>query len=106
MGLLLWVILKKIKDLFEKCGNETSERVAFHLFWNDYAKELESNIADLKNIGSSEAGHITAGKFLEHFTKEDGKSSYPWVHLDIAGSAFLKSEFFYTPKVEQVQEDY
>ena len=89
---------KKIKDLFVKCGNQTSERVAFQPFWNDYAKELESNIADLKNIGSSEAGHITAGKFLEHFTKEDGKSSYPWVHLDIAGSAFLKSEFFLHPK--------
>ena len=67
MGLLLWVILKKIKDLFEKCGNQTSERVAFQPFWNDYAKELESNIADLKNIGSSEAGSYYSRKVFRAF---------------------------------------
>jgi leucyl aminopeptidase len=44
---------------------------------------LKSEIADIKNLGGSEAGAITAAKFLEHFT------DYPWIHLDIAGSAFL-----------------
>ncbi len=44
---------------------------------------LKSDIADLKNIGGHEAGAITAAKFLEHFT------DYPWIHMDIAGSAFL-----------------
>jgi len=78
----------KLSDI----GNVVGERIAWQPFWNDYAKELESFVADIKNIGSSEAGHITAGKFLEHFT------SYPWFHLDIAGSAFLKSEFLYHPK--------
>jgi len=43
-------------------------------------------------VGGKEAGCITAGKFLEHFV------SYPWVHLDIAGPAFLQSAKPYRPK--------
>ena len=78
----------KLSDI----GHVVGERVAWQPFWNDYAKELESFVADIKNIGSAEAGHITAGKFLEHFT------DYPWFHLDIAGSAFLKSDFLYNSK--------
>ncbi|MDX1740075.1 MAG: leucyl aminopeptidase [Rhodothermales bacterium] len=50
-----------------------------------YADLLKSDVADLKNVGGREAGSITAGKFLERFT------SYPWIHVDIAGPAFLKS---------------
>ena len=80
------------------CGDLVSEQVAVQPFWDDYSKELESSIADLKNIGSSEAGHITAGKFLEHFTKKDNNNCYPWIHLDIAGTAFLQSEYFLHPK--------
>jgi len=89
---------KKTLDHLIICGEETHERIALQPFWDDYSKELESNIADLKNIGSSEAGHITAGKFLEHFTKTGSKKSYPWIHLDIAGSAFLQTEHFLHPK--------
>ena len=89
---------QSIFNLFTKCGNEVSERVAFQPFWDDYAQELESCVADLKNIGSAEAGHITAGKFLEHFTKEGAEKFYPWIHLDIAGSAFLQSEHFLYPQ--------
>jgi leucyl aminopeptidase len=50
---------------------------------------MKSTIADLKNIGSGDAGMITAGKFLEHFT------DYPYIHLDIAGPAFLTSGWRY-----------
>jgi len=89
---------KKTCDILEKLGHETSERVAFQPFWDDYSQELDSNIADLKNIGSAEAGHITAGKFLEHFTKDGEKKCYPWIHLDITGSAFLHSEYLLCPK--------
>ena len=49
-------------------------------------------MADLKNIGGAEAGMITAGKFLEHFT------NYPYIHLDIAGPAFLTSPHSYYGK--------
>ena len=85
-------------DCLIKSGNLTDERIALQPFWDEYAQELESSIADLKNIGSAEAGHITAGKFLEHFTKKDNKLTYPWIHLDIAGTAFLQKEYFLSPK--------
>jgi leucyl aminopeptidase len=59
------------------------ERIAEFPFWDDYEELLKSEIADLKNIGGKFAGAITAGKFLQHFT------DYPWIHLDIAGPAFI-----------------
>jgi len=73
-------------------GNLVGERVAVQPFWDDYKDELNSSVADIKNLGGPEAGHITAGKFLEHFV------AYPWMHLDIAGSAFLKQDYIYQKK--------
>ena len=73
-------------------GQKVHERLVLFPLWNDYAKHIKSDIADLKNIGGVEAGAITAGKFLEHFT------DYPWIHMDIAGSAFLTSEDSYRGK--------
>jgi leucyl aminopeptidase len=67
-----------VKSSFNVC-----ERIAEFPFWDDYEELLKSEIADLKNIGGKFAGAITAGKFLQHFT------DYPWIHLDIAGPAFL-----------------
>lgn len=64
-------------------GNQTYERVVEFPFWEEYGELIKSDIADLKNIGGRDGGAITAGKFLEHFT------DYPWVHIDIAGPAFL-----------------
>ena len=61
-------------------------------FWDEYADLLKSDIADIKNIGSTQAGHISAGKFLEHFT------DYPWMHFDIAGPAFLSADDYYRLK--------
>jgi len=64
-------------------GEKTHERLVQFPFWDEYNDLLKSEIADLKNIGGPDAGMITAGKFLEHFT------DYPYIHLDIAGPAFL-----------------
>lgn len=50
--------------------------------WPEYFDMIKSEIADVKNIGGSAAGAITAGKFLEYFT------DYPWLHFDIAGVAY------------------
>lgn len=72
-----------------KAGDEVCERVVEFPFWDDYKDELKSTIADIKNLGSAEAGAITAGKFLETFT------DYPYIHLDIAGPAFTTSKFNY-----------
>lgn len=52
--------------------------------WEEYQSLLESNFADIANIGGPRAGTITAACFLQRFTKK-----YTWAHLDIAGTAWL-----------------
>jgi leucyl aminopeptidase len=59
----------------------------------DYRRGIDSSVADIKNVGPREGGALTAGLFLQEFV--DG---VPWVHLDIAGPAFLGSEDGYQPK--------
>jgi leucyl aminopeptidase len=73
----------------QKSGMRVNERVIEFPFWDEYKDMLKSTIADLKNIGGMYAGAITAGKFLEHFT------DYPYIHLDIAGPAFIKKRDSY-----------
>lgn len=75
-----------------RAGEACYERCAPLPFWDEYAELIKSPVADLKNIGGREAGAITAGKFLEHFT------DYPWIHLDIAGPAFRNSADHYRPQ--------
>lgn len=70
----------------------TYERIWEFPMWEEYGESLKSDIADLKNLGGANAGMITAGKFLEHFT------DYPWVHLDIASTAFLEAPYKYHGK--------
>ncbi|MGC9341762.1 MAG: leucyl aminopeptidase family protein [Bacteroidales bacterium] len=83
---------KKIMEDLKESGFEVHERIAEFPFWDDYSELLKSDVADLKNIGGRLAGAITAGKFLEHFT------DYPYIHLDIAGPAFLKKKESYRSK--------
>jgi len=59
----------------------------------EYAKELVSEVADLKNVGARWGGALTAGLFLKEFV--DGR---PWAHLDIAGPSRNESDDGYTPK--------
>jgi len=73
-------------------GERSGDRVHPLPMYEEYAKLLESDVADLKNIGGREAGSITAAKFLEHFV------DYPWIHVDMAGPAFLKEPKPYRPK--------
>ena len=53
----------------------------------DYEQQIKSDIADLKNTGGRAGGAETAGAFLKAFVGET-----PWIHLDIAGTAYLESE--------------
>ncbi len=78
-------------EQLQKAGNYVHERIVEFPFWDEYKEQLKSEIADMKNIGGAEAGAITAGKFLEHFT------DYPYVHLDIAGPSFLTKKQDYNP---------
>lgn len=73
---------KATKTLLTESGSLTCERVVEFPLWAEYEEYMRSEVADLKNIGGADAGAITAGIFLKHFT------DYPWMHLDIAGSAF------------------
>jgi len=83
---------EKYFNKIKKSGDNVYERIIEFPFWEEYGELLKSDIADLKNIGGREAGAITAGKFLENFT------DYPYIHLDIAGVAFLKSDDKYRLK--------
>ena len=80
------------KERLKLSGFNVYERLIEFPLWKEYGEQLKSNIADLKNLGGSSAGMITAGKFLEHFT------DYPWLHFDIAGPAYLQKSDSYRPK--------
>lgn len=67
----------------KKSGDDVYERLVELPLWEEYALPLRSEVADMSNLGSREGQTVIAGKFLEHFT------SYPWIHLDIAGTAWL-----------------
>lgn len=82
----------EVKKQLEESGWNTYERMVELPLWKEFGEELKSNIADLRNVGSGNAGMITAGKFLEHFT------DYPWLHLDIAGPAYLRTANGYRTK--------
>jgi leucyl aminopeptidase len=59
----------------------------------EYRKQIDSKVADLKNVGGREGGSITAAEFLQEFVAET-----PWAHLDIAGTAWNFTEKSYVPK--------
>ena len=73
---------ENLKNVLIKAGDESGD-----LLWpmpldDIYQKDLESSVADLKNIGSRWGGAITAAKFLQNFI---GKTN--WAHIDMAGLA-------------------
>ena len=65
-------------------AGEVSLDRAWHMpMWEDYQSLLDSNFADMANIGGRAAGSITAACFLARFAKK-----YDWAHLDVAGTAW------------------
>ncbi len=64
-------------------GNHTNDKAWRLPLWDEYQPQLDSNFADIANIGGKEAGTITAACFLSRFTKD-----MRWAHLDIAGTAW------------------
>ena len=71
-----------VKDLIH-AGEQTGDRTWQLPLWDEYQSQLDSNFADIANIGGRWGGTITAGCFLSRFTKK-----YTWAHLDIAGVAW------------------
>ena len=76
---------KLAQDLLDS-GTFMHDRAWRMPLWDDYRQQLESNFADLANIGGPKAGSVTAACFLSHFTEK-----YSWAHLDIAGTAWLSN---------------
>jgi leucyl aminopeptidase len=82
-----------LKRAVIKAAETSGERVWELPLWEEYGELMKSDIADLKNAGGAEAGAISAGWFLKNFV---GKMR--WVHLDIAGTAWMDKDRPYQPK--------
>ncbi len=82
-----------VMDALREAGERTYERVWQLPLYEEYEKQIKSDIADVKNSGGRPAGAITAALFLKHFIGD-----YKWVHLDIAGTATLNEALDYIPK--------
>jgi leucyl aminopeptidase len=87
------------RDLVTKIlqySNQTGEKIWELPLFDDYKEQLKSSNADIKNIGGRGGGAITAAAFLSYFVGDT-----PWVHLDIAGTAWNQDgtkEKYYNPK--------
>ena len=77
---------EKIKE-FISVANEAGERFWQLPMFEEYGDSLKSDIADTKNTGGRMGGASAAGIFLSHFVEKT-----PWIHLDIAGTAFVESQ--------------
>jgi leucyl aminopeptidase len=76
-----------LADALLEAGQQSFDRAWQLPLWRQYRKQLDTNFADMANVGGREGGAITAAAFLGEFT-----SDYRWVHLDIAGSAWLSGK--------------
>ena len=75
-------------------GDYSAERVWELPLFEEYSKQIKSDFADIKNVSSGrEAGSIIGGAFLKEFVGDT-----PWVHLDIAGTAWTRENKPYIPK--------
>jgi len=76
---------EEFKNLLIKTGDKTNQRLWNLPLWDVWNDDIQSDVADLKNISMKPIGDcIVAAKFLEHFIENHPK----WAHLDIAGVAF------------------
>lgn len=75
---------QKLADQLVQAGHRSLDRVWQLPLWDDYQSSLDSNFADMANVGGRSAGAITAGCFLSRYTGE-----FKWAHLDIAGTAWI-----------------
>ncbi|MES2205018.1 MAG: leucyl aminopeptidase [Pseudomonadota bacterium] len=76
----------KLAEQIQQAATTTQDGVWRLPISSAYDAMINSNFADIKNIGGAAAGSITAACFLARFTKK-----YPWAHLDVAGTASVKA---------------
>jgi leucyl aminopeptidase len=73
----------KLADELLNAGQTSGDRAWRLPLWDEYQSQLDSNFADMANVGGRAAGTITAACFLARYTKQ-----FKWAHLDIAGTAW------------------
>ena len=83
---------ENLEKNLKKAGEATGERVWPMPMYDEYFEQIKGDLADIRNIGGKEGGPSTAAKFLEQFV------SFPWAHLDIAGTAWTTKSKPYRPK--------
>jgi len=85
---------QKLIDRIVAAGNQCGQRMWQLPLYDEYKESLKSKLADIKNTGESgKAQPSTGAAFLSKFVGDT-----PWVHLDIAGTAFLGKERGYLPE--------
>jgi leucyl aminopeptidase len=83
----------EIMNTLKSIGDELYERVWQMPLYDEYLEYIKSDVADLKNSGGKTGSLVTSGYFLKEFAGDT-----PWVHLDIAGTAWTEKDKPYTPK--------
>ncbi|MHB8173251.1 MAG: leucyl aminopeptidase [Nitrospirota bacterium] len=81
-------LINEVRD----AGEAANERAWELPMWDEYLDAMKGDVTDLRNVGGRKAATVTAGKFLQEFV------DYPWVHLDIAGTAWEEKGKPYCPK--------
>ncbi|NOJ26458.1 MAG: leucyl aminopeptidase [Nitrososphaera sp.] len=87
---------KQLTDRIRRLAEKTGEKMWDLPLYDEFHEQIKSTYADIKNIGGRPGGAITAAAFLSNFV-----NSTPWVHMDIAGTAWTQDGTFeksYNPK--------
>ena len=83
----------KVMEKLKTIGDEVYERVWQMPLYEEYLEYIKSDVAELKNSGGKTGSLVTAAYFLKEFAGDT-----PWVHLDIAGTAWTEKDKPYVPK--------
>jgi leucyl aminopeptidase len=84
---------RRLLDAISKSGENTYERVWEMPLFEEYKEYLKSDIADMRNVGTRIGSLMASAYFLYDFAGQT-----PWVHLDIAGTAWIEKDRPYLPK--------
>ena len=89
-------LASEIIDRINVSSEKTGDKVWQLPLWEEYGELIKSDIDDFKNVGGSSAGTITVGYFLKEFAGD-----LPWVHIDIAETAWSNKDKTYVPRALQ-----
>jgi leucyl aminopeptidase len=82
---------KTLEEKLLAAASVTHERLWPLPLWDDYKEAIDSDVADVKNVGGRYDGVATSAIFLKQFT------DYPWAHIDMASMAYRENKKGYLP---------